>query len=371
MALKNQIKPFFLRTFLPSCLIAFIVVFACSNFSCTSRVPSLSLLDGDFTVPSLEGIKQVSPARIELSFNKEVILTSVALSGEEEKQAINVLDEENEFSCIHHVILEKGTELGSHYVLEGIVTDERKNTLTFEASFNGFNDHPAKAILSEIRNAYNGKAMKSEFVELYVLEDGNLYGLSLIDGYDGTDKKYDFDSIEVRKGQYITVHYRKIKNEDGSYAEEGMADETEDSLALSTATDSCDTALDLWLENNSAVLAPSDVLMLYDSNTDTVMDALEWVTTEKPGFSDRCSSVLEKVSKSGIWKGDAMNSDGMTTVNRSLSRQNVEGIIYDEDYSASAAEWIVACIKDRSKSSTLVQGATPGKTNSRVAYTKD
>jgi len=362
---------FLVKNVVPTVGITLILILCTCNFACQSNLDTLSFLNVEYDPPKIESFKVDSSQRLLISFNNTVQFNQCSLTLLEDKRndipvIINSLEEQG---C-YEIILEKQTELSKQYLFEGSILDKKGNTLTFEINFNGFNDHPAILILSEIRNAYSSKDKKAEFVELYVKQSGNLYGLSLISAYDGDDRKYSFLPVEVNEGEYITVHYRMIQDKEGCYIDDGMIDEIDINLALSTAVDSNDKARDFWFDNNKAVLGTSDILLLYNDNDDTVMDCIMWQPSDKKEWSDKFTQYLEKLQLSEKWQGEPLCSDGMTTINRSISRINTEEVEYNREYQNDAGQWIVACITSRKKDETMIQGATPGSLNSKNAYVK-
>ena len=360
------------KTLLVSVLFTLVVLLLICNFSCLSGVEGLEVLSGDYNLPELLDIKFDSSCSISTLFNKEVTVDNISIyqDGDRENPISVAFDTSGAFTQ-YNFTLEDKTVIGKKYILECCVSDLKGNTLTFESSFNGYNDNKADVIISEVRNAYSSKDKKAEFVELYVTKGGNLYGLELISAADGRDKSYLFGDIQVNRGEYITVHYRKIKDKEGNYVDKDMIDELGEDLALSKAVDSCDSARDLWIDNSSAVLGTSDILIVYDNNTCKAVDCLLWQTGDNSGWDDKYTDYLEMVEESGLWSGESVNSDGMTTVNRSFSRINTESVVLNSDYKNDSSQWITACITSRKKNETMIQGATPGSKNSLNAWTKN
>ncbi len=367
----KKLVTFVRESILPALLIVFIVILCTCNFSCFSSITSLSSLNGDYELPTVDNIEILSSTEIAVSFSKEVEVGPLTVSLRDEETALSTaIVTDSDMQKKYMFTLDSPTELGNEYIAEGYVLDKKGNSLYYEFSFIGYNDHVADVILSEVRNAYSSKDKKAEFVELYVKKSGNLFGLSIVSANDGENRNYKFASIEVSEGEYITVHLRKIVDKEGDYVDQGMNDEVDANLSLSQGVDSNDMARDLWAENTKAVLGTSDFLYIYDSNNKRIVDALLWKPSDVESFNKKITAALDEYnsSETGIWKGDALCCDGMTTVNRSLSRINTETVLYDENYCNDKSQWIVACITSRKKGETMIQGPTPGSINSQNAY---
>ena len=173
---------------------------------------------------------------------------------------------------------------------------------------------------------------------------------------------------------------RKQKGEDGSYLDSGMVDETGSDLNLSSGVDSCDSARDLWLENSASVISPTDIIVLNDTNTSSIMDVLLIASSKTTSWNAKYSSFVQSVSESAKWKDEngnnscditsAVCSDYMTTTNRSFSRKGVENLDKTNPAPASKNDWIVTYNKKGTKSSAAIVGVTPGKMNSSAEYVK-
>jgi hypothetical protein len=193
---------------------------------------------------------------------------------------------------------------------------------------------------------------------LYCLTSGNLSGLEIYSAND--DFTYEFESINVKSGEYITLHLR-------TYEETCVNELTED-LTLSSSKLSCPTARDLYVNSTEAKLgASADVIVLRNTNSDTILDAFIY-SSSTYGSSwkkDKLSEWATKAVSAGIWQGtdlpeSSFCNDGVTTT-RSISRtnifdiqqQNITGIIEN-----SKEDWII----------TITSGASPGKENCYEAY---
>lgn len=352
----------------------FAVTFSVCPMSCRSSVESLELLSGDFSVPNITKFCATSSNSARLDFSREVELKNTELFLSDEISSLGNVEckyEENS------VLLEfqNETAIGIDYKVEGMAFDSAGNSLTFSVPFKGFNNNPAKVIITELRNSYGTKTIKktkekvhrSEFVELYVLKGGNLSGLEVVSAANGDKTKFILPAVEVNEGDYVTVHMRMIVAEglDG----EGMHNELEDNLKLSTHEDSCDAARDLWSECTKKPFAASDIVVLRDSNTSEILDAVVFAKSDCTEWKKGISDFASIVSESGVWQGGASVENSVCCDNvspsattRSLSRQNLKEAVASYKKGQVIANgkdcWIVA------------KTATPGYGNSNIPYMK-
>ena len=164
--------------------------------------------------------------------------------------------------------------------------------------------------------------------------------MELMVASDGEENSYIFPSVEVKSEDLIVLHFRKI--------EDGCIDEIENDRELSTATESS-SSIDLWIENTSARIAKSDVILLKNKRQGEIVDSVLYMensaTSWKTPFLSECA---ELALSSETWIGNPVNSDGLTAT-RTLSRVNLN---------KDASAWIV----------TATSKASPGKENSSQKY---
>ncbi len=370
-----KVHLFLFKTILPTFAITFLVLAIISPTGCKSSSEGLQILEGDFTVPTLEDVKIASDRQIQLYFSKEINLGSCTVCNSENSEKISSsisYTENNTCACVN---LENPTEIGLSYILEGEVKDANENTLTFSIPFTGYNSRLPLIIFSEVLNAADSSTGHYEFVEFYVLKSGNTAGLEFISAGDGEAKKYTFPTIEVSEGEYIVLHLRVPTDSEGEFITDGRVNELEEDLTLSYALDSLNTARDLWVLNSSARISPSDVLLLQNSADSSVMDAVLFALSSATSWKTSYASYLTLVEESKKWKDSegnftssiesACNCDSVT-YKRSLSRQGVESLT-TEDTTSSASDWIVTGVYN-DRSGTYY--STPGYTNSTVEYVK-
>ncbi|MFA6938239.1 MAG: hypothetical protein WCQ67_08410 [Treponema sp.] len=371
-----KIRELFLKTILPALVLTASVTLAISPVSCKITEEGIQLLTGDFSVPKIQTFTVQSNECVKLEFDKPIVKTSatVFLENKESSQAevANILTNENKTATF---TFSQKTETGKKYIIQGMVNDENGNSLTFSIPFKGYNSSIPSIAISEVRNAYSSstnkitgaKKYKSEYIELYVLKEGNLSGLELVSAGDGEEKKYSLPAVNVLAGEYILIHLRNL--------EEGSIDELENNIALSTATDSSDKARDFWVQNKTARLSSSDIIILRNSGNSEILDAFVFAESSLQEWDASYKQFVQDVEASGIWVDTESNatcsvqsaviSDNITSsaTTRSFSRQNV--LLLKPDISSgkitnSSSQWIV----------TAAKGITPGYENSTTYYVK-
>ncbi len=313
--------------------------------SCVMSPGGITILDGDYTPPRYIEAEFPSSSSVILYFSEKIEKIDAELCNDTTKEVSECLirsceneaEEGGRFPVA--VDFSTQTQCGYPYTLYACAGDERGNTLTFSFSFPGYNDRIPKIILNEVRTEYTKP--KVEFIELRVIEDGNIGGLVLYNANDGEDKKYIFPPVEVKKDEFIVLHYRKI--------EENCIDELS-SLDESSGTDASSSARDFWVQDTSARIGSSDVILLKSSCSGSIIDALLFSESGKENWKTaEMEEAAQKAYECGAWSTgfsvqDALCSDYVTTT-RTLSRQN-------------DGSWIT----------TASGGASPGRENSVKSY---
>ncbi len=293
-----------------------IVLSSVFNISCSVTTEGIQILAGDYEAPQLQSVLVESDRVVSVCFLEEVSVLGITLSEVSEsvdenayelspslysasgsKNAVPVSVELQDNGKKVVCNLSESTQIGKKYILFGEVEDKNGNSLTFTAPVTGFNSHAATLVLSEIQDKSTVKG-GAEFIELYVLEPGNVSGIVLSSANDGENYDFPLPALEVFAGEIITVHLRT--------AGDGCVSEYGSDLTLSTAPGSS-AARDIWSENSESRLGTSqDVILLKNGNTGTVLDAFlytraaktEWI---KPAVAD---AALE-ANKSGAWPSGA------------------------------------------------------------------
>ena len=345
---------------LVSVLLLLIPSFLCCNVGTASNPAGVDILQGDFTPPKLNAIELTDSNHLLLSFSKAVKAQNVEIGTINQKKI-----EENLFNQFEELIpstvsaktenillvsLQKNTQAGVPYGLRGEVSDKNGNTLNFASCFVGFNENIPKLILSEVQTEY--AKPKSEFVELYAQTSGNLAGVCIYSAFDGETKRVELPSIDVKAGEYIVVHLRKV--------EENCITEDGNNLSLSGGAYSS-ASRDIWHENTSARLGKTDVILLEERAGGKIMDSLLIAESKYSIWpKDSQAKAAKRAFDSGTWLDgynieNALIADKATTT-RTISRQ---GNLANAKPCGKSG-WIV----------TASKGASPGLVNSSIAYTE-
>ena len=334
--------------------------------SCKITAEGIESLEGDFEVPVLNEFVQVNEKTFELNFSEPVELSEICILKERNLiQNSETISIENNSDCMKTILLEDGSnlEIGQEFCLSGIATDLNGNSLSFSIPFYGFNNNMAGLVLSEIRADMS--KTKVEFVELYVYKAGNVGGMLLYSASDDGKDEYVFPAAEVKKGEYIVVHFRSLEEQTA-----GCVDEISGNLNLSVADDSCTDARDFWLAGSEARIGKSDVILLRERLGGKLMDSVVYAEDSLVSWKNEAfvNAVTEAV-EFGVWYGGvevsaAASSTGITNT-RTLSRQNISQIVTAVENNLSMPEnnrncWMI----------TKTSSASPGKENSSEPYVK-
>ena len=300
--------------------------------------------------PVLKSFSVDSSESLLLNFDKLVSVCDAGLFlSESEGASIAVVSEGSGDGTSVRIHFAEETCVGKNYELRAVAKDEEGNSLSFSVSFAAFNPRVPDLLLCELRNAYSSKANKYEFVRLYCAKGGNLSGLELVSAGDGEAKKFVFPPVELAAGDYVCVHLRKMKEEDGSWKQPGMVDELGGDISASTAVDSADDAWDFWQDNQKSRLAPSDIVLLRNAADGRLLDALLFRDPKKEAsdWDAKYKKLCGEVEASGCWLGEdgqataafasAFAAEGITSsaVTRTMVRRNLEC------RPSSAADWYV------------------------------
>lgn len=335
-----------------------IYLFACmlifSLCACSGRSRCLSVMCVESFPPHLESFDVLSSDMVRAIFDKEIAIQEsnvFCVDTPENDMSVSALQDGKcavfSFPC--------KTELGKSYVLSARVTDTSGSSLSMEVSFDGYNENIPAMKICEIRNAYSSKKNQYEYIKLYCLTDGNLSGLELVSAGDGEDRKYVLPAIDVNAKDYVCVHLRKMKNDDGSWKQSGMDDEINGDMRMSTAQDSSGEAWDLWADNQKSCLSPSDIVVLRNCSDGHVLDAVLFVDPKNipDAWSDKFAAICHDVEKSGVWLDEegfassdvqsAFVAQGITNsaVTRTMQRRTLE------DGPSAASDWCVVSARKK------------------------
>lgn len=326
-----------------------ITLICVSSFSCQLSPEGITILGGTYDCPKLAGFSIEGKNDLKVCFTKQVSLTELRIvtadatpeefAGAGMVPADTEITQNDDGTWLYDMTFTEDFECGNTYVLYGVVEDERGNSLSFSSGFSGYNDNLPELALSEVRTEYSKP--KLEFIELYVLEDGNLGGMVLEVYYGSKKNVLVFPAVTVHQGEYVVLHMRTV---------EETADEL-DEVTECTAADSCPSARDLWFPSETKAIGKTGVILLRERENGALTDALLYAESSKSYWpNDDMKAAAQSAFLAGIWKDgaetdQAVCSDRCTTT-RTLSRQN-----YAEE---GVSSWIVVA----------TSSATPGTANS-------
>lgn len=366
MKMNKKLRHIFLVGAETSALL-FMILFSVFPFSCRVTSSGIEILGADYTPPVLEEITVESEESLSLHFSDKVKLVNAVISpyiegvsdsdqffknpelsealrtALESEERINVTVNYSTEESVINLLFSAATEIGKRYIFYGEVENKKGSSLIFSFYFTGFNSHIPDLVFTEIKDAVSEKYGK-EFIELYALCDGNLAGLRLVSINDGLQGAYTFPPIEIQKGDFITVHYRKPADAGGCISEE-TGDKT-----LSKGTGSSDLSWDLWLENEDSRLGASqDVIYLENPNTGKILQSIVYSIDKKTEWmKEKYEEAAELCVDSGTWEPDsAFENAVIFKTSPILKRTNLDQIISDYEKGiiktpvvSSSKDWI-------------------------------
>jgi len=252
---------------------------------------------------------------------------------------------------ILNIYLKEDLELQTEFLINLDVKDDWENSLSVEVPL-FVNDWIPQIEINELRTEYSKDASRAEFVEFKVKSAGNLEGLRLYIMYNA--KKpfvFDFPPVDVKPGEYITLHLRTL--------ESSCINELGEDLSESEGTDSSSISRDFWVPGSTKLLHKTDIVYLQDANG-RILDAVilneEPDETWKKNFS-HFAEIIEYLHDIGAWKSmdgnlpgplDAVDTSTIkSSATKSISRH--EG----KENTHTVKDWHI----------TNTGGATPGLPN--------
>jgi hypothetical protein len=348
-----------------------VMYFAAGLAGCRATADSVHLLDGDFVAPALQDFAPRDSANFTLRFSKPVTLSAVEIR----EMETNILcgeatREPDEDPLAVTLQLASPTTLGVRYWMNGIVTDKSGNSLDFSVGFTGYNDRVPALLLSEVRSEKGTKSVNKvsipqvAYMELYALSAGNLAGVQLFNSYSGIEKTFEFPVCEVRKGEYIVVHFGK--NTEFSKTE---VDEVGSKLNLAVGNNTTPSR-DFYVADDDRRFHKTDIVFLRERAGGKLMDVLLTNGAAKTTWDAKWVLAVNEASESGLWPNatdiaTAKDSSKVTTT-RTLSRQNIASAQAAVNAGKTAetftpqgrASWLV----------TKASSASPGERNSTEPY---
>lgn len=346
---RKHIRAAGFRLFITLALTA--IALACiTSLSCQLNPEGITILGGTYDCPKLMDFSIEGKNELKMTFSQEIAFSEMRICSTdttpEEFARISTQPDDTAISTTangsyqYEMTFNEDFDCGMTYLLYAVVEDMYGNSLSFSSDFCGFNDNLPQIALSEVRTEYSKP--KPEYIELYVLGDGNLGGMRLEVFYSSKKTVFTFPSVDVHQGEYIVLHMRTI--------EAGSFDEADDTT-VSTAADSCPEARDFWVHSESKTVGKTGVILLRERDNGPLVDALLHAESSKANWpNEDMKAAARNAFLSGVWAaGDAPANavcSDKCTATRTLSRQDfsVEG----------ASSWIVVA----------TSSATPGAPNS-------
>lgn len=313
---------------LQSFAIAGVVCFAVCPFSCKISETGIEVIGGDYAPPILETVNVIDDKTVKVSFsesiklqgfvitehkedesdsyehstNEELSLSLRTVTDYENKIPVNVVFESDNSVAVFN--LEERTKIGKTYYIYGVVEDRTGNTLTFCVPFIGYNSQVVKMIMTEVRSVSDSKNDLREFVELLVIEDGNLAGIQIQIGGEES-KSYDFPPIDVKRGEVIVFHAEKLG--------ENIVDELSEDITLCKHTDSNDKARDLWGHAEKSQIGNNDdIIVLYDKVNEFVLDAVMFRKADTVSWTKNKQIAADLIDDAGIYESSDIDNANYT-----------------------------------------------------------
>ena len=328
-------------------VLAVILAVVCTICSCATGASDAvsAVLGKSSEAPLFLSCKAVSDTEIDFQFTHPVKVTSLHFSPAIQLEAV-------EDGSTVRVSFSEGPGPGERLTVDLLAEDDKGNTINVLVPLRTRNNRIPELRINELRTE-NSKP-RYEFIEFKTFSPGNLGALRVfVAGNSKNPLLYEFPSIEVKNGEYITLHLRTT--------EEGCRDELGSNLAESGGTDSSPTGRDLWIPGSAKLLHKTDIVYLLDQD-DQVVDAV--ILSENADLwwnKDYLAEAAEFLFKAGSWKSrdgkicgpaDAVQSTG-TTATRTICRDEALA-----GNSCSAADWYI----------TATSSATPGGPNNPKRY---
>ena len=345
---------------LQTTLITGLSLFSVANVSCKISAEGLKLIKGDYETPLLENFVVEDATNLRLNFSKSVKLSSCSITEELENQdetgtesswfGTNFVYSDDDKEVL--IAVDQELKLGKKYELFGVVEDSYGNSLTFSIPFFGFNGRVPKIVMTEIQSASVGSqntkekaagTYRNEYIEFLCLESGNLFGLEVLSGYDGEEKKFVFPSVEVKKGEVFVVHLRNRGN--------GCISENEDDLSLAWSSYTEDGIRDLWGCQEGTLLGnKTDVIIVRNQANKDILDAAFYRDSGVANWTKEMETYASLAEKAGIYDTNkiaaASVSDGLTDTKilyrkDAFELKNQLGSSEILSYPLKAGDWLV------------------------------
>jgi len=328
-------------------LLAMICSLLCMGCSCTTdgTDTGAQIFGKSSEAPVFISCKAVSKTEIDFQFSLPVKVTSLYFSPEIQPDTI-------ENGSTVRVSFSGGPGPGERVTVDLLAEDDNGNTINVLVPFRTRNDRLPSLLITELRTEYSKP--KCEFIELKALEAGNLGALRVFVASNYKDPLiYEFPSVDVAKGEYITLHLRTT--------EASNRDELGRNLGESGGEDSSPTGRDFWIPGSAKLLHKTDAVYLLDQD-DSVVDAVMLSENADPWWNkDYFAEAAEFLYNAAAWKSPDDKICDPSKAVQSARTTTTRTICRDEllaKKSGTAADWYI----------TADRNATPGNPNSIKRY---
>ena len=334
------------------CRVFLLALLAFYAGSCSTEGNIQQLLGTSVEAPVFLGCRPVSATELVFQFSKPVRVASINFDSGPEIKSI----EEGEGGSEVRVIFAHPLDAGKRITADILVEDSGRNTLNVIVPFRARNDRMPVLVINELRTEFSRPRV--EFVEFLVLEAGNLGAIRLfIAGHSLSRPVYEFPPVEVKAGEYIVLHLRKL--------DDASVDETGPDLGLSGGNEALGTARDFWIPGSSRLLHKTSALWLMDQD-DRILDAVLLSDIPADWGKNNSAAAAEFLARNGAWlppEGEADDGwvPGPTDAVRSTGTTATRTINRDQGLPPArrAGNWYI----------TANSNATPGRENSTRRYT--
>ena len=313
---------------------ATLVVATVTSLSC-SGIPELpAMIDGGWQGHGLTAVRCRLPSVVAVSFDEEVRLINARI--DPSRQIVESRWEDGALELVVDQELSPGTE----YWIDALVEDTAGNRSSLLVSVYGLNTDLPAVLINEFVCEASGN--HGDWVELLIVEDGNLGGMTL---YEGTPQDWDsrkvLPPVGVHAGDRVIVHFKP----------QGTADEI-DEISDPSAGGGRNThpeAFDFWVDGGDGIPNTTGGLVLTEAPEGEIVDAVLYTTKRYEAADDLRGfglagqlELFETVSAAGAWQvagSIVVPDDGVdpetSTSTRSINR---EPGAPDTD---AAADWYV------------------------------
>ena len=237
-----------------------VLLLSCLTLSCGPLTDFRELLEPDLVPPCLIGVRSMNSTEIELEFDEIPVSQPDWLKLHPDGNIRSLSRKDSSL-----IVLVDQQHPGQEYILEAVVEDKRGNRLSFLTTIYGYNPDTPRVLINEFTT--RGTGNHPDVLELKVLNDGNMGGMSL---YQGTPNNWRdrliFPDFQVKAGDFILVHFK-------TSADLEELDET-GAKDSSGGLDSSDNAFDFWIKDGSGISGNNGVLSIYDRPGGLLLDGV-------------------------------------------------------------------------------------------------